>query len=527
MQRNAPLFSAEDLSQMRALGIEESAVLAQLESFRLGFPAVELVRACTPGQGIFRMGELEDSEALEEFFESARLKGRVSVFVPASGAATRMFKSVLAVYHSHRQEPGWKMPAEKTRLNEDEVSADLSLQKIRDFAFWDELRRKIEKTGEDPDSLLSERRFVPVLSALLTAQGLGYEDLPKGLIAFHRQDSQEPLTACEEHVREASQYAADQEGVVRVHFTVSEEHRKLFLDRLNRQRPMLQSQGVSLEVTFSTQSTSTDTIAVDMQDQPFRGLDGRLVFRPAGHGALIKNLEEAGGDIVFIKNIDNIQPEYCRARVVEVQRSLGGVLLAKQHKIFDFLRRIDAGEPSPGWMGDASSFIEKDFSISVPALSSEEEKRNWFRSFLNRPLRICGMVKNQGEPGGGPFWVRDASGRLSCQIVEKSQVDLKNRDQAEVFSGATHFNPVNLVCGLRDYRGRPFLLGPFVDPSTGFISRKSKDGRELKALELPGLWNGAMARWLTYFVEVPAETFAPVKELNDLLRPEHQPPRRP
>lgn len=295
---------------------------------------------------------------------------------------------------------------------------------------------------------------------------------------------------------------------------------------LEEVRPLYEDRTTRYEITFSEQSPATDTIAVDVNNRPFRDRDGRLLFRPGGHGALLRNLNDLRGDMVFLKNVDNVVPDRLKDDAIRYKKALGGYLAELQALLFGYLRRLDGGERDAGLLDEAMEFLRQKFPSAAPVSShprSQEEKAGFLVTRLNRPLRVCGMVRNEGEPGGGPFWVRQDDGTLSPQIVESSQVDMKSREQRAIWEASTHFNPVDLVCGVRNYRGEPFDLMSYTDPDTGFISVKSKDGRELKALELPGLWNGAMARWNTVFVEVPSSTFNPVKTVLDLLRPAHQP----
>lgn len=517
------MFSNSDRRQISELGITEQEVLAQIEIFKKGFPFVNLAKPCTPGDGIETLEPREAGERIG-FYETAREAGRLTVFVPASGAATRMFKSGLSVYNQYQADASFVLPPEKGGGSPDMRDVARTLEHLCEFAFWPELNRQVKGMNLDALELAEERKPIPVLKALLTAERMGYSELPKGLLRFHRYPDGSGRTAFEEHFFEAAMYAADKDQRLRMHFTVSKEHESLFLRELECFKSSLEGKGFKLDVSFSNQLPSTDTLAVDLNNAPFRNSEGKLVFRPAGHGALLKNLESLGADIVFIKNIDNIQPDDRKGAVAKVQKEIGGFLLQKQALIFDFLKKIEENDLSGARMEGLKKFILKDFNLNVPEHLTGEEKRTLCFDLLNRPIRVCGMVKNQGEPGGGPFWVKNASGVVSRQIVEKSQVDLSSPEQKRLLENSTHFNPVNLVCALRDYKGRAFELSRFVDPQTGFISAKSKDGQELRALELPGLWNGAMAGWLTYFIETPPETFAPVKELNDLLRPEHQPP---
>lgn len=517
------MFSNADRQQIAELGITEKDVLTQLDSFKTGFPSVRLLRPCTNNDGIIKIQDAQ-TEILTKFFDEACAAGRVSVFVPASGAATRMFKSPLAVYNKHKAEPDWSLAAETESLGPEDRDVLLTLSRIHSFAFWPELKEKMNASELDTVRWINAKQPIRFLETLLTSEAMGYADLPKGLLLFHRYPDAASRTAFEEHVWEAALYAFGPNSKMRLHFTVSSEHEKLFFKVLEHFKGKFESRGCFLDITFSSQQSSTDTLAVDMNNEPFRDCDGRLVFRPAGHGALLKNLEAFGGDIVFIKNIDNIQPDHRKKKVAEVQKKLGGFLIEKQTVVFELLSKMQHTPSANSCLEEAADFLARDFDLKIPAGLSSQAKRDFLFKALNRPMRVCGMVKNQGEPGGGPFWVEDELGGKSRQIVEKSQVDLNSADQVKRLEKATHFNPVNLVCGLRDYQGGVFDLTRFIDPKTGFISTKSKEGKPLRALELPGLWNGAMAGWLTYFIETPAETFAPVKELNDLLRPEHQPP---
>ncbi len=515
------MFSDSDRKQIEAHGLSEKAVSSQVEVFKKGFPFMKLVRPCTSGDGIEPCPE-KVPDSWKARLEEARQKGRFSVFVPASGAATRMFKAPLAVYHQDKNQTGKALPPSEEGLSADEKDVFKTFLRIQNFAFWESLEKALSERGENVPELLKNRRHVPLLETLLMKPGLGYSELPKGLLLFHRYPGGS-RTSFEEHLWEALLYAADRKGTVKMHLTVSVEHEVLFRRELAAFSPALQAAGAKLEVSFSNQKPSTDTVAVDSENRLFRGGDGKLVFRPAGHGALLENLQEFAPDIVFIKNIDNIQPDARKKRVVETQEMLAGFLLEKQERIFKALERLEGGDRSDDLIKSLQEFVRSEIGVEVPLGESAEKTSRVLFDLLNRPIRVCGMVKNEGEPGGGPFWVCDSSGKVSRQIVEKSQVNLKDPVQQALLAAASHFNPVNLVCGVRDFKGRPFNLSRYVDPETGFISSKSKDGKKLKALELPGLWNGAMAHWMTYFVETPGETFAPVKELNDLLRLEHQP----
>jgi len=482
-----------DHRQLQELGITVEQVEQQLNRFRQGFPFLPITAPATPGNGIIQFSKEEQALLLQRFDQwgGSRLK-----FVPASGAATRMFKALFEYLETG-----------KKGSDVDEFFAGL-----KDFAFYEDLRKIITKDAAEDDS--------EWVKALLDVDGLNYGNLPKGLLKFHAYPDG-ARTAFEEHLVEAALYAKDSAGVARLHFTVSPEHRKGFEALLDEvQQRYEQAYGVKYEVSFSEQKKATDTIAVDLQNEPFRNADGSLLFRPGGHGALLENLNEMQEDIVFIKNIDNITPDKLRADTIHWKKVLAGYLLQLREQIAKYIRELEKG-CSDIKLKEIAQFLEKEFCITLPEVKGEEYARTLYAK-LNRPIRVCGMVKNEGEPGGGPFIARNADGSLSLQIAESVQIDLQDPEAQRHFKAATHFNPVDLVCSFRDYHGGRYLLPDFRDLATGFISQKSKDGRLLKALELPGLWNGAMSNWNTVFVEVPLITFNPVKTINDLLRKEHQ-----
>jgi hypothetical protein len=518
------LFKEKDIAEIRARGAAPEEVSAQIEQFRRGFPFAHLDRACTVGDGI----TLLDPDARERMgwvYSEAALAGRVMKFVPASGAASRMFKSPLAVL-SRLTEKG-STPTESDSLEEDPEGRTTTrfIREIRKFAFFPALKQTMARDGLDPDERICAGDYRSVLEYALTPRGLNLSNLPKGLIPFHAYPGH-ARTAVEEHLAEAALYAGDREGRVRIHFTVSAEHKDQILRHIHEVRPLYEKEGVRFEFDSSVQEPSTDTVAVDGENLPFRDDRGSLVFRPGGHGALLGNLESLKGDVVFIKNIDNVAPDRLKGTTIEYKKALGGFLVELQGRIFSYLQRIDRGSADRDLLREAMEFMRCGLHLAIPAGLQEatlSEMRDHLLERLNRPLRVCGMVRNEGEPGGGPFWVRRVGGTFSPQIVESSQVDMRSKEQRAIWESSTHFNPVDLVCGLTDFQGRPFRLRDYRDPDTGFISVKSKDGRELKALELPGLWNGSMAFWNTVFVEVPSSTFSPVKTVLDLLRSEHQP----
>ena len=468
---------------MEEHGLTPAALETQLKNFREGFPFLPVTRAASCGDGI-RVLDAAGIEQAAARYDRAKESLRLVKFVPASGAATRMFKDLFEFVREGRRTA---------------VVGEL-LANRRRFAFWPELRTII---GDDADELRTVENIV--------AEGLRYGETPKGLVSFHRYGD-EVRKAVEEHLVEGAQYAAAG-GEVKIHFTVSPEHLTRFEALLAEKIPGYESRfGVKYRISFSVQDPSTDTLAVNPDCTPFRRADGRLLFRPAGHGALIGNLGKIDADIVFVKNIDNVTTDARRSDTVLYKKALAGVLLALQERIFEYLMALEV----PGAeLEPIAAFIENELCVKLP----KDYGTALLRQVLDRPIRVCGMVRNEGEPGGGPFWVAGADGLETLQIAESNQIAPEKR---ELMRSATHFNPVDLVCSFRTSKGGRFDLREFVDPATGFISRKSDGGRELLAQELPGLWNGAMARWNTVFVEVPITTFSPVKVVTDLLRPEHQ-----
>lgn len=497
-------LTAKDRERLAERGISEDEVARQLALLRSPPPPTRLSRACRVGDGILRL-EPDRRQELVGRYRRAADSGRFSKFVPASGAATRMFRDLLA-FHRGEADDG-----------EAGDAVERLVEQLDRFAFAHELRAALG--GADT----TDRRAM--LSALLDFQGLGYADIPKGLVLFHQGEAR-GHSAAEEHLREAAELAADSRGRCRLHFTVPTDHRERFIAELDALAERLRDElGTVFLITTSIQSPSTDTLAADVEGQPFRTGDGELLFRPGGHGALIGNLGALDADLVFIKNIDNILPQDRRPAAVHWKQVLGGLLIELDERIAEILRRCEAGDEGQ-WLEEALTFAHRQLGLDDAEPLNEapaERQRRFLLEELDRPLRICGVVPNTGEPGGGPFWVEDEAGRLSRQIVEPAQVDRDDPDQAELFLGSTHFNPVDVACRLRSHRGHPYELERYVEPRAAFVTRKSLDGRPLMALERPGLWNGAMARWNTLFVEVPGETFAPVKTVFDLLRPEHQP----
>ena len=504
------MLSPSDELTLKNKGIDKTTVQEQLNAFATGFPYLEIKNAAEPGKGVIRMNENEISETLDCWEKYLQTNVSVIKFVPASGAASRMFKDLFEFLEGANNEP--------MKAFEKKFFAD-----IEKFAFYEELNQVcIKNKAQSILQLIENSQYKPIVENLLSNKGLNYGALPKGLLRFHSYPT-EKRTPLQEHLVEGALYA-NVSGKVNIHFTVSTEHRALFENHLNESVAAYASKfGVTYNVSFSEQKPSTDTIAADENNQPFRD-KGELVFRPGGHGALIENLNDLTGDIVFIKNIDNVVPDSLKDTTVTYKKVIAGLLVKLQQQSFDYLQELENECVSESRLKEIAQFCEtklNNFREDIQSLT-DNELRKYLIAKLNRPIRICGMVKNVGEPGGGPFLTVNTDGTVSPQILESSQINLSNPADKEKMLNSTHFNPVDLVCSIRNYKGEKFDLLKHVDKNTGFISLKSKGGKELKALELPGLWNGAMSDWNTVFVEVPIETFNPVKTVNDLLRPEHQ-----
>jgi hypothetical protein len=515
-------LSEQDLEQIQRHGVSLDEVERQLHCFTHTPRGIHLARPARIGDGIVELAA-EDLPRLDALYDEAAGQGRFAKFVPASGAATRMFRALLAVLHGEAQE-------------KDLDACRRFVARLDDFPFAPELRQACAKAGVDLAAIEMGRDPKPLLEALLGDQGfergesLNLAHTAKALIPFHRDReagaSGVGRSALEEHLIEAALHLRDARGHCRVHFTIPQHQELIFREELRAIEGRLEKRfGGVFDLSWSVQSPVTDTIAAGLEGQPFRLDDGSLVLRPGGHGALLLNLEKMGGDLVFVRNIDNVLPESRRGEALTWNRLLGGYLLELEALAVDILGRL-ASEDGDGWLAEAleqvAARLEKPEArrlLDSPAA----EQRAWLAGQLDRPIRVCGVVVNSGEPGGGPFWVREQDGRESLQIVETSQVDRQDPEQEAILRQATHFNPVHLICRLRSREGEPYKLQEFVDPETVFISRKSLQGRPLLALEHPGLWNGAMARWNTVFVAIPAAIFAPVKTVFDLLRPEHQP----
>jgi hypothetical protein len=509
------MFSPEEIKEIKERGSDPELVKEQIQNFAKGFPFLELKKAATIGDGILKISDEETKDLVSKYEEGSGSK-KIVKFVPASGAASRMFKDLFSYFQSEDFEINFQNQAKYK-------SVDLFFDRLNDFAFFEDLKQVMKENNKDLEEFLRNKNYKEILKYYLTDKGLNYGELPKGLLKFHKY-ADEARTPVQEHMVEGATYTKDQSGSVYLHFTVSPEHKEKFSQQIEETRKDYEDKyGVKFTITFSEQLTSTDTIAVDISNRPFKNEDGTLLFRPAGHGALIENLNNLDADIVFIKNIDNVVPDRLKDQTYLFKKVLGGILLKYQKQIFGYLETLTSSSNKEEKLTEIENFLEEKLClVKEYDFRSSEELKSFLIKKLNRPIRVCGMVKNEGEPGGGPFWAKNSDGTLSLQIVESSQVDQENLTQKEILTNATHFNPVDLVCGIKNYKGEKFDLLKFRDPNTGFITQKSKDGKELKAQELPGLWNGAMADWNTIFLEVPIITFNPVKTVNDLLRNEHQ-----
>lgn len=515
-------LSENDVKQLESIGVKTQDVEKQIQRFKDGFPYLNIVKPATIGDGIIHVEEKNISHFISAYASGSKNK-IVSKFVPASGAATRMFKMPFEFMNWY---DGSEDAVNKFLKDKSFYSPYAFVANINHFAFIEDIKLSLRNFDENFDVLLQKKKYHEILKALLTDDGLGYGNLPKGLLKFHKYKIYS-RTAVEEHVVEGAMHAVNKNGEVNIHFTISPAYMDEFVCHIEEIKKTYEPKfGVKYKTSYSVQKLSTDTIAVDENNDPVRTSDGRLLFRPGGHGALIDNLNTIDSDIIFIKNIDNVVADRLKDKTITYKKLLGGVLVDLQKKAFDFASRLEGKTSLWGWRKKPiEEFIRKELCIVMPEAYEGwgmGEQCSYLYKILNRPIRVCGMVKNEGEPGGGPFWVKADDGSVSLQIVEKAQINEKDPVQAKLISSSTHFNPVDIVCSVKDHKGNKFNLYDYIDHTAGIITVKSKDGKLVKALELPGLWNGAMANWNTVFVEVPLITFNPVKEINDLLRDEHQ-----
>lgn len=502
----------EDILLLNEKGITEQQLAEQLEMLANGFPYLKIEGPAVAGNGISVLTPQMEIGAIHCWEEFLNKGGIVMKMVPASGAASRMFKDLFAFVNGKSEKP-------------DNEFMKKFFDNIEKFAFFHRLNFAcIEFYGKSVDSLIKEKRYKDIVKALIEKFGMNYGQLPKALLQFHKVQGTS-RTALEEHLAEGAQYAAGKDGIVKVHFTVSEDHLPLVKMKVEEAAGHLgHKYGVKFDIDYSIQKPSTDTVGANLDGTPYRE-NGKLFFRPGGHGALIENLNDLDADVIFIKNIDNVVPDTHRGATIQYKKVIGGTLVAVKQRIDEYCKLVKNGKPNDEKLAEIIGFLRNVLCIThdkTDEMSAEEKKKYIFEK-LNRPLRVCGMVRNEGEPGGGPFLVYNSDGTVSPQILESSQIDPNDKKAVKMLKESTHFNPVDLAVSVRDYKGHKFNLPEFVDKTTGFISQKSREGVEIKALELPGLWNGAMSDWNTLFIEVPAQTFNPVKTVNDLLRQAHQP----
>jgi nicotinamide riboside kinase len=511
-------FSSLDFVQIYEHGIPLDNIQNQLDIFKKGISKAVLVEPATIPNGILKLSE-QDFQTKANFFDANKSSLKLNKLVPASGAASRMFKFLSEFLNDFDIEKE-TINAYIKRKKDSELS--LFISGMNRFSFFDEVHLKLKSTFPDFDSLEKDYKDYYFIKFLLSPDYFDFANKPKGVLPFHKYKTH-IATAIEEHLYECASYSSSN-GNANLHFTVSESHKTLFENIEKEIKTRVEKEtSTAIHISYSFQNKSTDTIAVDMENKPFREENGKLFFRPGGHGALIENLNNLDSDIVFIKNIDNVIQNQIES-IALYKKTLAGILVELQQQVFYYLNQIENSKEE--YLDEIMAFAKNKLNVELPENFSNntlENKISYLKNSLDRPIRICGMVKNEGEPGGGPFCIRDSNGNLSLQIVETSQVDLTNSKQVEILSSATHFNPVDLVCGIRNYKNEPFDLTQFVDHNSGFIVEKTQNGKPLKSYELPGLWNGAMANWITFFVEVPLITFNPVKTVNDLLKAAHQP----
>lgn len=514
------MFLDKDIQQFKEKGISLEKATAYLSAYQKGFAPTDLIAPLNTHNGL-KCFSPEEKETLVNNFSSL-VEGKYMLkFTPASGAASRMFKDL------HQFLEAYKNAQEKPSDKEQFKAFFLFWDHIKEFAFYPDLSKALLKNGFDIEQLITDKDYITVVEYLLQAKGLNYAQLPKAMLKFHPYTPHEQHTAIEEHLYEAAAYCFEANSQsAHLHFTVSAEHLSTIKTLVNTLLPTYeQTLDLKFNISYSLQKASTDIFAVNPDNSLFRLQNGSLLFRPGGHGALIENLNDLEADIVFIKNIDNVVPKKHMADTITYKKLLAAYLIELQEKTHYHLHLLDSGNLSIKELEDICHFTEKTLHITLPSYLAQAEpieKIDWLYNCLNRPMRVCGMVGNEGEPGGGPFIVEDNDGERSFQIVESSQIDMNLPEQAKIAQQATHFNPVDLVCALKDYKGNKFNLLDFVDKNTGFIATKSYQSVNIKTQELPGLWNGAMAHWISLFVEVPTSTFNPVKTINDLLREMHR-----
>jgi len=501
--------------------ISLDAVADQLAMFLSGVNIPQLVKPCKLRDGIIKI-DRADHQNLIDVYKSAAQTARITKFVPASGAASRMFQKLQSVINRFNDISLKDLEYHSQNDNECKSAYEFLIN-LKKFAFYDDIKAALKANDNEIEALINDNPLL-ILKTLLLESEMNYTHKPKGTIKFHKYGSNS-RTAFEEQVYESLNYIADKHNNLKTHFTISEEHTELFWEIIGNLKSKIEPNGYNLNVDYSYQKKSTNTIAVDLDNNILFDENGDILLRPAGHGALLENLNELSGDIIVIKNIDNISTEKFYLDIVLFKKLLIGLLVQIQDKLFEFLRLLETNKLNQKDYDDIFNFYEKYLALIKPLdfeKWSNTNKNNFLFEKLNRPLRVCGMVENKGEPGGGPFWIQNENGELSLQIIEEAQINLQDEEQKKIFTQSTHFNPVDIICGVKDYKGNNFNLMKFRDNTSAVITKKFRNGIELKALELPGLWNGSMSFWNTIFVEVPISTFNPVKEVNDLLRPAHQ-----
>lgn len=510
-------LSEKDLKELKDRGISLEELDRQVKLIKKGTDFIELARPCTVDDGLLKIDE-SDFDELIKIHGQAADEERFMKFVPASGAASRMFKKLESVLNSFEKITLEEL--KKKKNDNDDIGFTFEfISNLNKFAFYEELKDVLKKNNYNIDELLSEGDINIILKFFLKEKGMNYTNKSKALLKFHKYPN-ENRTALEEHIKESIEYAGSK-NLLNLHFTVPPEQIDDFENLASKMKEKYSDYHLNIE--FSFQKKSTDTVALNNNGNLFR-IDDKILFRPGGHGALIQNLNDLNGDLVYIKNVDNVQREENLETTVLYKKLIAGILIKSQNKIFELLKVLEAGKPDAELIKRTETFVKNELLIDLfeeYETYSLSERKEYLFNLLNRPVRVCGMVLNEGHPGGGPFWVKDKNGSLSKQIIEDAQVDKENKTQREIFASSTHFNPVDIVAGLKNYQGKYFDLNKYVNRDAVFIADKSKDGRSLKALELPGLWNAGMHDWISIFVEVPKSTFTPVKEVNDLLKEEH------
>ncbi|MCF7559839.1 DUF4301 family protein [Sabulilitoribacter multivorans] len=514
------MFTEKDIKQFEIKGITLKQVEAQVSRIKNGMSYSNLISAATVGNGIISFNETETNRLIK-VYENKQESLSIVKFVPASGAATRMFKFLFQFLNNFN--PNKDTIEDYAEKHNDSLIKTFTSQ-LENFPFYEDVLLKAKTLNPNFENLSKNEAFYEIIKTMLQEDGLNYSFLPKGLLPFHKYPSG-TNTPFQEHLIESTLYASSN-GQANLHFTVSEKHHNYFESELNTFKNDLEKEtNIKFNVSYSYQKEATETLALTTDNKIYRNEDGSILFRPAGHGALLENLNDLNADIIFIKNVDNMVVFNLNKKLSNYKKLIAGVLREAQEKTFTYLNELDANSVGEAKLLEIAAFLSSKLNVVIDDDFDDyklEEKGNYLKDKLNRPIRVCGMVKNEGEPGGGPFWVKDEKGNISLQIVEFAQIDITNKAQNDIVQNATHFNPTDLVCGVKNYKGEKFDLMNYVDPEAAFITMKTQNGIDIQALELPGLWNGSMAYWNSIFVELPIETFNPVKTVNDLLKPVHQ-----